>query len=66
MAVLAFIVFVFFPAIGYAYLDPGSASLMVQGIIAAIASVLTAITVFRKRIVSFVKRKRPEEPEKQE
>ena len=40
----------------HAYLDPGSGSMIIQGIIAAIAAVSVSIGVFRRRIGLFMDR----------
>jgi len=42
-----------YPAKAYAYIDPGIGSLMLQGIVAGIAVVMTTIGVYWKKIKSF-------------
>ena len=37
----------------YAYIDPGTGSMIVQAVIAAIAAVSVSIGIFRRRLVSF-------------
>lgn len=37
----------------YAYLDPGTGSMLVQAVIAAVAAVSVSLGVFRRRIRSF-------------
>ena len=44
-----------------AYIDPGTGSMLLQGIIAAVASVTVAIGVYRKKIVAFFKKGRNNE-----
>lgn len=48
----------------FAYLDPGSASLIVQGLIAGIASVATAISLYWTKIKSFFYRNSDKDDEK--
>ena len=45
-----------FPSKAHAYLDPGTGSMLLQGIIAAIAGGLAAIKIFWARIFSSVSR----------
>lgn len=40
----------------YAYLDPGTGSMIVQAVIAAIAAVSVSIGVFRRQVASFLGR----------
>jgi hypothetical protein len=51
-AVLSFI----FVNRAYAYIDPGTGSMIVQAIIAAIAAVSVSIGVFRRQVASFFSR----------
>jgi hypothetical protein len=39
----------------YAYLDPGTGSIILQGLIAGILSVSVAISSFRQKIINFIK-----------
>ena len=44
-----------------AYIDPGSGSMLIQGIIAAIAAVTVSIGVYRKKIINFFKKNKSNE-----
>ena len=50
----------------YAYLDPGTASLMLQGIIGGIAALAATVGIYWQRTKSFVvrqlRKKRPRQP----
>ncbi|MEM7234697.1 MAG: hypothetical protein AAF517_21135 [Planctomycetota bacterium] len=56
-----------FPAPAYAYLDPGTGSMILQAIVAGILGGLMAIKLFWRRIFAFfaglVKREEPERDE---
>lgn len=45
----------------FAYIDPGSGSLLLQGILAAIASLTTVLGIYYARIKQFFSRKSREE-----
>lgn len=49
----------------YAYLDPGTGSMLVQGVLAAIALASATIAAFWSRIVRFLGRQRRDECTKQ-
>ena len=53
---LLIIILLTYSSHAFAYLDPGSASLIIQGLIAGIASVVTAISLYWSKIVSFFSR----------
>ena len=40
----------------YAYIDPGTGSMIVQAVIAAIAAISVSIGVFRRQVASFLGR----------
>lgn len=40
----------------YAYIDPGTGSMIVQAVIAAVAAIGVFISVFRRRLASFLGR----------
>jgi len=44
---------VFFPTIAYAYIDPGTGSMMIQALLALIATLSVSIGIFWRRIRSF-------------
>lgn len=52
--ILGMIVFVLlsplFPGVAFAYLDPGTGSMIIQGILAAVAAVGVSLGVFWKRL----------------
>jgi hypothetical protein len=55
---LVIVIVVFFGALilavpAYAYIDPGTGSMIVQAVIAAIAAVSVSIGIFRRRLISF-------------
>ena len=52
------LVLLIYSPLTYAYLDPGSASLFIQGLIAAIASGLTIASLYWTKIKSFFLRKK--------
>ena len=55
---------VIFAAPAYAYLDPGTGSLLIQGIIASIAAAAAVGRLYWHRLVGFFRgKKRPEETE---
>jgi len=43
----------FFPATAFAYLDPGTGSMIVQGILAAVAAVGVSAGIFWKKLKGF-------------
>jgi len=52
-----FICFIFFSVSqAYAYLDPGTGSMVVQAVIAALAAAGVAFSVFRRKLRAFVAR----------
>jgi len=55
MLVCAVLSFVFVKR-AYAYIDPGTGSMIVQAVIAAIAAVSVSIGVFRRQVASFFAR----------
>jgi hypothetical protein len=59
--VLFVILLTFMPTTtAYAYLDPGSGSLIVQVIIAGILGILVALKLYWTRITNFILRRKPE------
>jgi len=59
-SVCAALILLFLPAsYANAYLDPGSTSLIIQGIIAAIASVATIASIYWQRLKSYLKKMSP-------
>jgi len=44
------------PKLTYAYLDPGTGSMVIQAVIAALAAVGVSIGVFRVRVKAFLSR----------
>ena len=51
-----FIVFIFKTNIAYAYLDPGSASVILQLILSSIATVLALIGIYYIKVKNFIKK----------
>jgi hypothetical protein len=51
------------PSTSYAYLDPGTGSMILQGIIAAIALSAVTIKMYWHKFVAFFKRGNDKEPE---
>ena len=47
---------VLFPSIAYAYIDPGTGSMMIQALLALLATVSVSVGIFWKRIRSFFTR----------
>ena len=54
MALLIAFMLLLFPQEGYAYLDPGSGSLVVQAILAAFFALTLTIKLFWRRIKEFL------------
>ncbi|MBM2829307.1 MAG: hypothetical protein HW411_97 [Gammaproteobacteria bacterium] len=50
----------------HAYIDPGTGSLLIQGLLAAIAGAMVTIKIYWHRILTFFGRKRDREKENQE
>jgi hypothetical protein len=50
--VITFLLF-FISDEAYAYLDPGTGSMIVQAVIAGVAAVSVSIGIFRRRLLSF-------------
>lgn len=55
IGLLVFIV-IFFPVRAFAYLDPGTGSMLVQALLAAVAAVSVSIGMFRRRLQAFFSR----------
>ncbi len=51
------------PTVAFAYLDPGTGSALIQGLIAAIAAIGVSIKLFWHRLVAFFAGSRDEEGE---
>ena len=58
---LLFLALLAFPGIAHAYIDPGTGSLLLQGLIAAVASVLIFWRNLRMSIIGFFRGKKREE-----
>ena len=61
LLVLTLLVMGLWPASAHAYIDPGTGSFVIQGIIAAVVGASFAIKVFWHRIVSALTGKSPAE-----
>ena len=48
-----FLFFAIFPSTAFAYLDPGTGSMLVQGLVAAIAAIGTTATYYRQKVKIF-------------
>lgn len=57
--VVCFCLFIaaFWPATALAYIDPGTGSILIQGIIAAIAAIGVALKLYWHRFIAFFRRK---------
>ena len=51
--IIAFIFSVLWATPAYAYLDPGTGSILLQGLLAGIATVITTLTFYWRRIKAF-------------
>jgi hypothetical protein len=58
-----FFTFLAAPSTSYAYLDPGTGSMILQGLIAAIALSAVTIKMYWHKFVAFFKRRNDKEPE---
>ena len=55
------------PGSAFAYLDPGTGSILIQGLIAAVAAVGVTLRLYWHRFIGFFKRnKQPDSPVKDE
>ena len=61
MSILIFAFLFVFVTPAYAYIDPGVVSIIIQGLIAAIAAVTTYCTIYWSKVKSFFKRKEKKE-----
>ena len=66
MAALCKIVAILFflsawPGVTFAYVDPGTGSILIQGLIASIAAVGVTLKIYWHRIVDFFKREEPQQ-----
>lgn len=53
MPVAVFVGLLFFASSAHAYLDPGTGSMLVQGLLAGIAAVFVSVKVFHRRIGAY-------------
>ncbi len=62
--IIAILVFLTaWPGVTWAYIDPGTGSILIQGLIAAFAAVGVTLKLYWHRIIAFFKRRqRPKEP----
>ena len=58
---LAALTLIFWAAPAYAYLDPGTASLVLQGIVGAIGAGIVAIGIYWRKFVGLFRRTAPDE-----
>lgn len=49
--------FLIFPQAAYAYIDPGTGSIIIQVLIGAVVSGLTLLGVYRTRVKTFLQKK---------
>jgi hypothetical protein len=59
---LVFLIFLIYALPAWAYLDPGTGSMIVQAIIGAIAGISVSACVFWKRLKSFFRRDKQDDP----
>ena len=52
------LIFVFYPNISHAYIDPGTGSIILQALIAMIAGVSVFFSNIKEKIKKFLKRKK--------
>ena len=55
---IVFIIILLRPDISYAYLDPGTGTLLLQGLVAALAAAGAAITVYWNKLKSLFSKKK--------
>lgn len=60
------LVLLLFPSVSYAYLDPGTASLILQGIIGGIAAAMGVASLYWQRIKGWFSRTKNSEESDQE
>jgi len=51
-----FCAFVLWPTESFAYIDPGTGSIIIQGIVGAIAAIGVTLKLYRYRIVAYFRR----------
>lgn len=54
--IVPILLLIFYVTPAYAYLDPGTGSILLQGILSVIASVITTVLLYWKKIKVFLKR----------
>ena len=62
--IVAIVILAFWVTPAYAYLDPGTGSILLQGILAGIASVITTIVLYWQKIKVFLKRILPQKKDR--
>ena len=55
---IVFIIILLRPDIAYAYLDPGTGTLLLQGLVAALAAAGAAITLYWNKLKSLFRKKK--------
>tara|TARA_S200000501_G_C20612080_1_gene650758 strand:- start:28 stop:231 length:204 start_codon:yes stop_codon:yes gene_type:complete len=65
MLILLSLLLIFQTTPAYAYLDPGIGSLLIQGLIAAIAAVTTYCSIYWKKIKDFFSNKKKQDEKKE-
>ncbi len=61
---LAFTILMTFAIPAFAYLDPGTGSVILQGILAAIAGIFAAVKLYFRKLKNLFKRKKPNDSRK--
>ncbi len=60
--ILAITLLLIFPAPSFAYLDPATGSMIIQGIIGAVAGLLVAVKLYWGKLTSFFSRNKKSDP----
>ena len=61
--ILAITLLLIFPAPSFAYLDPATGSMIIQGIIGAVAGLLIAVKLYWGKLTSFFSRNKKSDPD---
>jgi hypothetical protein len=64
IAIVALFVVFFYPTAAFAYLDPGTGSAVIQGLIAALAAIGLTLKVYWHRVLGFLGLRRSSNEEK--
>ena len=59
--IIVLIILVFYPSIAFAYIDPGTVGIILQGLIGAIAATIVTLKIYWVRLTKFFGLKKKEE-----